>query len=536
MPFDLQDMYNQHPNLAFYGEPGMGASERRSLTLTNQDELTLIVRSLMILDIVANQELDDTQAATILLDGFKLGEYSEFGFDFDDSTDVDPIVKNVAYLRSLLFTNGKSDTKMIKEVTECFILHDLGKCTRFVETHNLAAGSAPTVSAHDFYLERYFASRKELHNQFKQHEKIINILDLLGHSPKKLQEKTNDGSASLRKVNDVDFLIERFKERCNTNSQNKNTTEIEIRKTIIEQSNIQAKKIEYPELTIDCSNKFTELSDKHKRYIAFLMWTAGLRFNSKTQQVMDFQKAFLHPDNRVVVNKMTELLMKNLELENGCCALYNPANLLHKPDKTDKTDKTLKNRAFIGSEASGGWNATMDEVVKVGFEFIIDYCENNYEDSSEQTVHNKFQISQMLELTPNHILQLAGMKHKQKYSIANFSPKENELLGEKLVVYRNQVKLKTDQDSDSSNQPNPQNLSMLVLRGFLLALGAGTVALAFVVLGTTTPVGVAALAVGGLVMGASLFGLFRGCCSKPQDDRSSDPLPLGKTTLRYMET
>ena len=545
MPFDLENMHENHQNLNYYSNYGMSVRDRCSLTLTNQDEYKLIVRSLMILEVLANKKIEPEVAANIIAQGFP---GSEFGFE--GLSKSQNMVANVLYLRGLLATLN------IEEVIKGYIAHDLGKCMGFVEAYGLVKnGEAPQAAAHDDYLAKYLESESgsELRAIFDNSENdyFINLLDFLGHSPQELQASAN--FASLEQLGKTHLLIQKFKAACNVTNVTEEHIKEQTRIHIIELLNNQARQLSLNEINVDFKSKFTDLDDEIQKNIAFLMWTGGLRIASEpdSKVIRDLKVAWSDPDNTYNVFQMTKLLMSNLDQSEGYCGLYNPANLFHKTDDSGR-------KAFIGTEASGGMGGSMDEVVKVGFPYILECCRDANQGQRKTYSHNPFQVKQILEVLGNTFPHLAELtKDQNSYIFADFTELAcNIQLQEKLAEHRNSLhrNVRIEKGSthsgkffltglsdgvtqqlgeqiiddpnlsfdDPSNQPNPQNLSMLVLRGFLLALGAGAVALAFVVLGTTTPAGVAALAVGGLVMGVSLFGLFRGCCSKPQPELVDD--------------
>ncbi len=407
MSFDLEQLHKDFSKLNYYSKFGQSASDRVKNT-DGRDEYTLIIRSLLILDVLENKELDNAAAAAEIAKGFP---GSEFGFS--PLAPVANIVPNVAYLRDLLKELNS------QEIKEGYVLHDVTKAKAFVIDNSLDEESQFDVRKHDNYLDAYLAKNSKLKALFDNQKLsvFIKILDLLGHSPAKLVAPAP--FASLKMVAKTAVEVKEYAEEITVKQvEPMLATRKEIKKLLENKAN----SLSLPSAfindikPIDSNKKFTSLTGSQKDKLAFLMWTGGLRIEASGEQLDAFKKAWNDPKNRWVVRKMTDLLMKNLEQEKGYCLPFNVTGLMHKTDA-----KVEGFKAFIGPADKGGMGATMEEVVTVAFPFILDKCKDPIHSKATVVGHNEFQIQQLVEMVYNLFLHLGGISTgKNTYPNRNF--------------------------------------------------------------------------------------------------------------------
>lgn len=144
---DLNELHIYFPLLNYYGLISDSKEERAAGTLSKLDEYALIIRSLLILDVVADSSITDINAVKIIASGFP---ESEFGFT--PLKKPENILPNLIYIRELL--KGVD----LKKIQLAYILHDITKCTAFVKDYALTTENAE-YSAHDSYLDVFFSQK-----------------------------------------------------------------------------------------------------------------------------------------------------------------------------------------------------------------------------------------------------------------------------------------------------------------------------------------------------------------------------------------
>jgi len=422
MHFNLEQLHEKFPLLDHYGKFGDDVSTRASKTLTRMDEYKLIVRSLMILNVLADNGLSDEETAKEIAGGFPT---SEFGFD--PLTKPQNMVPNISYLRSLL---KQLD---VKDIMLCYVIHDLGKCESFVTANKLTKeNEIPKAAAHDDYLDTYLSQRSALAALFnnKENALFVKILDLLGHNPNQLQPVAP--FPSLKMVADIALSVKDFAEEVKVKQV---PAQVATRKAINSLLCNKAKSLNMDTTTIksiDPNNSYHQLSTEQQNELAFLMWTGGLRIMQSGDSLESFKAAWHDPKNADVVSKMVSLLMNNLEQSDGFCMLYNPTGLLH------KTDVNLKLKAFLGAKDKGGMGANMEEVVTVAFPFILERCEDNDFRRTSTVGHNDFQAQQLVEIVQNLYPHLGEISTgKNVYPHVDFGTPE---MNNKLEMYLDAIR------------------------------------------------------------------------------------------------
>ncbi|HHT0595076.1 TPA: hypothetical protein ACTXW4_003605, partial [Legionella anisa] len=301
----------------------------------------------------------------------------------------------------------------------------------FVRENNLAQGE-PQAAAHDTYLDIYLDRYPELKELFTSDKNylFIKILDLLGHSPGKLQAP--GPFASLKSVADTAIFVQEYSETVTIKEvEIQVATRRAINSLLINRAKdlgVDTHNIE----TINPSKSYQHLSNEQQNKLAFLMWAGGLRILEDGPDFKIFSAAWNNPKNQTIVAKMVSLLMSNLEQSEGYCVLYNPAGLLH------KTDAATGVKAFVGPVDKGGMGASMKEVVEVAFPFILESCANDAVRQDGVVGHNEFQIQQLLEMVQNLLPHLAGLtKEQNKYPNVNFGTIDmNKKLEQRLTAKR----------------------------------------------------------------------------------------------------
>ena len=433
MPLDLEQIHRTFPLLSHYGNFIEAPAQRATNTLTQLDEYHLIIRSLLILDVLSNTSLNDEAAANILYEGF-----SDSDFGFEKLTKPGNMIPNIKYLRGLLselsVESFSDELFSFKHLQLAYILHDLGKCCSFVSANNLCPSGAPTAAAHDFYLEQYLEKdeNKALSALFFN-EKImtfVKILDLLGHSPYKLQAP--GPFASLKDVADTAIFIKNYGEKVHNESLELcMATRDAILKLFIKQAEVLSLD---PRIlsSIDPRSSFTALEPEQMNAIAFIMWTGGLRLGGPSDRLNSFTQAWHQSENQVHVRPMVALLMNNLEQTEGYCFLYNVTGLLH------KTIAQIGLKGFLGGIDQGGMGANMNDVITVLFPFILSKVSTESVKTITLVAHNDFQVKQLIEMVLNVLPNLAGLKANANcYPSINFDAPE---MHQELDVYFSEFK------------------------------------------------------------------------------------------------
>lgn len=433
MALDIKQIHDEFPLINHYGAYGDDAVTRASKTSTKLDEYKLIIRSLLILDVLTDVSLNDADAdaANKLASGFP---ESEFGYEA--LSNPQNCVPNVTYLRGLLKNLD------INEVIEGYIGHDLGKCVSFVIENGLAYG-LPSAAAHDTYLDQYMETNPKLKSILTSGDTsiFIKILDLLGSSPYKLQAP---GSfPSLKLIAEMAIFIKEYVEEIKVKGKDKDIeTRHAINTLLLKQAQILSINTQSIQ-GLNPNQPYTKLAPEQQNMIAFLMWIGGLRLLSADKSFDAFKKSWEDKKNSVIVTAMTELLMKNLEQDEGYCAFYNPGGLLH------KTDIKLGLKGFIDSSEKGGMGASMKEVVEVAFPFILAMCHDPKARQNGVVGHNEFQVIQLLEIAKNTLLDLGEITVKENsYPHVNFGTIEmNQALEKSLNDHRLNISIEAQKDS-----------------------------------------------------------------------------------------
>lgn len=432
MPFNfgLEQYYLDSPYLQYFGRLTDSAQDRAAGTTTGQDELKLIIRSLMILELLADNRSSADEVAEIIAEGF-------VGTDFSFNLLNKPknMVANINYLRGLL---SSLDVNQVKEL---FPLHDAGKCIAFIQQHQLAGDSVMTSAAHDSYLDVFLSNNPEIQHSFNSPELsfVIKLLDVLGHSPHLLQAPAS--FPSLKLLAELEIKLQQVNDDVTTQ---KTSEEEASRKAFISVLVDKAKSLNLDSSNIEQinpQNSFHHSSPEQQREVAFLMWTGGLRIaQNDVDSLRSFQAAWNNPVNEHIVQQMTQLLINNLEQTGNYCLPYNVTGLLH------KTDDKLGLKGFLTPQSSGGMGGTFEELLTVFFPFILEKCQDPGVIKHGTVGHNTFQVQQLIEVVKNTIPDLAKITQgENNYPSVDFGDsKMNNQLWDRLTQYRNDNEAKKE--------------------------------------------------------------------------------------------
>lgn len=432
----ISKIHQEIPLLDHYGRFDETAEIRQEKTLTRQDEYQLIVRSLLILDVLSQENLTDEAIAIRIASGLR--DVAPEPFCFMSLSSPANVIKNVSFIKAeIKALLSDLETKYtLKDIQKAYIMHDLGKCISFVQELGIEDPRAP---AHDEYLNLYLIHNKTDLQLFNKFSSIVGLLDLLGHSPQKIQAP--GPFPSLQAIGNLAVSIKEYGEDVALKNNETQYREIATRVKFLDFIKLQADAIQLPSELKEILNRiampindFHQLSMDEKQLIAFVMLTGGLRLEqmseSRSAYLGQLYDAWHHRLNAESVNAFTNLIIANLEATTDAVFIYNATGLLNKSNAVVK--------AFAKPVHEGGMGASAEEIVSVYIPFLLECIKDSSMLKEGVIGHNEFQVSQLLEFTKDLLPHLAGLTTNQnRYQHVDFGTLEiNQSLMNALTRHR----------------------------------------------------------------------------------------------------
>lgn len=423
----IRFLHNEYPELNDYGLPNMSEAERAQMSITGTDEYMLIIRPLLMLHVFFNQN-DADLITNELLTGLPDAD----DFSYPALQNIKFIRPNVEYLLKVIMNTKRelnlhlgrdlTNEEMHRYICKAFIMHDRIKTKAFRQSLGLGTENQESAD-HDEHLALYWASHSKEQAIFHCVHPITNILDVLGHSPDKIQ--SFGPMPSLALFLDTMVFLKQYKENIISKG---NPVDSETRRAFLDLFKQRARAIGLQDQAeilneIDTEQTFFTSTAEQQNLMAFIALAGGARIEQKTNAVdycRELWMSWVDSKNKAIVEEFIQNKLADWEGTSDSVVGFNSTGALN------KCVHPLK--GFHEPVEKGGMGGSPEEMISVFLCFYnrkISEAKNTGNGVENHISHNENQFVQLLELSKGFFLQFNNITPKAVYKYIDFGSISN---------------------------------------------------------------------------------------------------------------